>query len=56
MIGFSILTPNKTLIFGHLQLSCRRFIYVNINRCVTIAEITKVNNITDFTLINILQM
>ena len=56
MSEFSILTSNKTLIFGHLQLSCGRFIDVNINRCATIAEITKVNNITDFTLINILQM
>ena len=56
MSEFSILTSNKTLIFGHLQLSCGRFIYVNINRCVTITEFTKVNNINDFTLTNILQM
>ena len=56
MSEFSVLTSNKTLIFGHLQLSCRWFIYVNINRCITITEITKVNDVNDFTLINILQM
>ena len=56
MSEFSILTLNKILIFGHLQLSCGRFIYVNINRCITIDEITKVNNPNGSTLINILQI
>ena len=56
MSEFSILTSNKTLIFGHLRLSCGRFIYVNINRRLTITKITKVNNLNDFTPINILQM
>ena len=53
---FSLLTLTSCCKIMHLRAPTTPFIDVNINRCNTLLEITKVNTIPIFTAINILQM